>query len=190
MKHAATRELHAYWDRLRAGRAAPERSDLDPGAIKNLLGNVFLVEVTENQRYVVRLAGTRICSLLGRELKGRTLAEAFAMKEAEDLYELLDTVSTNALPAVAGLSGETEDNRKLDLELAVLPLRLRGRTHARLLGSLAALDVPYWAGAVPLARTQMVSTRLLRPDDADADGFAARGPLAAGRLRVLPGGRS
>src|ERR1700694_4005756 len=102
MKHAAARELHAYWDRLRAGRAAPERSDLDPGAIKNLLGDVFLVEVMEAERYVIRLAGTRICALLGRELKGRSQGEAFALENPEELYELFDRVSINAQPVVAG----------------------------------------------------------------------------------------
>src|ERR1700694_643829 len=137
MKHAAARELHAYWDRLRAGRAAPERSDLDPGAIKNLLGDVFLVEVVAAERYVVRLAGTRICALWGRELKGKSLGAAFALDNPEELNELFDDVSGNALPAVAGLAAETADRRKLDLELVVLPLRLRGRTPARLIGSPA-----------------------------------------------------
>jgi hypothetical protein len=189
MKHAATRELHAYWDRLRAGRAAPERSDLDPGAIKNLLGDVFLVEVVAAERYIIRLAGTRICALLGRELKGRNLGEAFAIDNPDELYELFDEVSSNTVPAVAGIMGETADHRRVDLELAVLPLRLRGRTHARLVGSLAALEVPYWVGAVPLASTRLVSTRLLQPEGEDGDGIAARGQLASGRLRVLPGGR-
>src|ERR1700674_138499 len=163
MKHAATRELHAYWDRLRAGRAAPERSDLDPGAIKNLLGDVFLVEVMAAERYIVRLDGTRICAMWGRELQGKSLSAAFA--------------------------AETTDRRKLDLELVLLPLRLRGRTHARLIGSLAALEVPYWVGAVPLTRAHLVSTRLGHPDSEEHDSIAARGPLAAGRLRVVPGGR-
>lgn len=189
MKHAGTRELHAYWDRLRAGRAAPERSDLDPGAIKNLLGDVFLVEVMAAERYIVRLAGTRICAMWGRELKGKSLSDAFALDNPEELYELIDDVSGNAMPAVAGLAAETADRRKLDLELVVLPLRLRGRTHARLIGSLAALEVPYWVGAVPLTRAHLVSTRLVHPDSEEHDSIAARGPLAAGRLRVVPGGR-
>ncbi len=45
MKHAASRALHAYWDRLRGTRAAPDRADLDPGAIRSLLGDVYLLEL-------------------------------------------------------------------------------------------------------------------------------------------------
>ena len=63
MKNATTRALHDYWDRLRAGRAAPERGDLDPGAIRTLLGDVFLLEMDGQARRTIRLAGTRICSL-------------------------------------------------------------------------------------------------------------------------------
>jgi hypothetical protein len=57
MKHPSARALHAYWDRLRAGRAAPERSEIEPGQIGRLLGDVFLLENSVNPRYSVRLAG-------------------------------------------------------------------------------------------------------------------------------------
>ncbi|MDO8534340.1 MAG: PAS domain-containing protein [Xanthobacteraceae bacterium] len=193
MKHAATTALYAYWDRLRAGRAAPERSDLDPAAIRGLLGDVFLLELNGVVRYAVRLAGTRICALLGRELKDRPFAEPFAPEDWPDLYALLDGVAATAIPAVAGLLGETADGRKLDLELAVLPLKHRGRTHARLLGSLAALEVPYWAGLVPLSRLRLVSIRHLHrnhgPAGDDIDLLTPPRRAAAGRLRLLPGGR-
>jgi hypothetical protein len=192
MKHASTRALHAYWDQLRAGRSAPERGDLDPGAIKGLLGDVFLLELGEREPYLVRLAGTRICALLGHELKGRSFAEAFYLEDLPELAQLLDGVAQTAVPAVAGLLGETTDGRKVDIELLILPLRLRGRTHARLLGSLAPLHVPYWVGSVPLMHLRLVSTRLVHMDEAtdDREGIAARREYAATRLRLLPGGRS
>jgi hypothetical protein len=117
------------------------------------------------------------------------LSDALTLDNPEELYELFDDVSGNAMPAVAGLAAETADRRKLDLELVVLPLRLRGRTHARLIGSLAALEAPYWVGAVPLARARLVSIRLVQPDSEEQDGITARGSLAAGHLRVVPGGR-
>ncbi|MBV8472325.1 MAG: PAS domain-containing protein, partial [Hyphomicrobiales bacterium] len=37
MKLAATRELFAYWTSLRAARSAPERNDVDPGALRGIL---------------------------------------------------------------------------------------------------------------------------------------------------------
>jgi hypothetical protein len=192
MKHSATRELYAYWDHLRAGRAAPERSDLDPGAIRVLLGDVFLLEIGGKDRHVVRLAGTRICTLLGRELKERPFAEPFAATDWHDLYGLLDGVSETSTPAVASIMGETHDGRSIDLEMLLLPLRHRGRTQVRLLGSLVAGDWPYWAGQVPLARFRLLTIRHLRAeDDHDLPDLADPPPLRLqGPLRLVPGGRS
>lgn len=190
MKHPETRALHAYWDQLRAGRAAPERSDLDPGAIRTLLGDVFLLELGGQDRHVVRLAGTRICALLGRELKGRPFAEPFAAADRQDLHALLDGVAQTSTPAVAGIVGETEDGRALNLEMLVLPLRHRGRPQARLLGSIVSGDLPYWAGQVPLARFRFVTVRHLRPDAAFAGEIGLLSAPLKHPLRILPGGRA
>jgi hypothetical protein len=192
MKHAVTRALYEYWDRLRAGRAAPERSDLEPGAIRTLLGDVFLLEFGGINRQTVRLAGTRICTLLGHEWKSRAFAEPFAADDLPELRDMLEAVTDSAIPAVAGVAGETQDGRRLDLELLLLPLRHRGRTDVRLVGSLASGDWPYWAGQVPLVRFRLNSVRYLQADAAlgkiDLAPPQTRQPL--GRLRLLPGGRA
>jgi len=191
MKHPATRALYAYWDRLRAGRAAPERGELDPGAIRAILGDVFLLEIAHRENHTVRLAGTRICALLGREWTGRGFVEPFAAEDRADLGSLIDTVVDSAAPAVAGVAGETADGRTLDLEMLLLPLRHRGRTRARLLGSLASSGCPYWAGGIPLTRLHLASVRFVQPSEKSGIGPAtpAPGPNLA-RLRVLPGGRA
>src|SRR5262249_6045085 len=117
MKHASSRALYAYWNTLRAGRTAPERGELDPRAIRAILGDVMILEVCGPHRYAVRLAGTRICSLMGRELKGRSFAEPFMAADWPALYDLLEGVAQEAMPAVATVVGETEDKRMLGLEL-------------------------------------------------------------------------
>lgn len=191
MKHAATRALYDYWDALRAGRAAPERSDLHPGSIRALLGDVFLLERDERRAHRVRLAGTRICTLLGREWRSQLFTEPFAAEEWPDVGALLDGVATSVTPVVAGIAAETADGRRLDLELLVLPLRHRGRTDARLLGSLVAGDWPYWAGTAPLVRFRLVSTRHLgAASRSDIDLVAAPIRAMPEVLRVLPGGRA
>lgn len=190
MKYPATRALYAYWDKLRAGRAAPDRSEIDPGAIRTLLGDVFLLDLAGHDRQLVRLAGTRICTLLGRELRDRPFAEVFAAEDWPPLFELLETVAQTASPAVVDISGETRDGRTLDLEMLVLPVRHRGRTTARVLGCLSAEEWPYWAGAMALTRLRILSVLHLRPlpaDDIDLVNSPAR--TAAGNLRILQGGR-
>jgi hypothetical protein len=191
VKHPATKALHAYWDGLRGARSAPDRTDLDPGAIRELLGDVFLLELEGKGHHFVRLAGTRICTLLGRELKDRPFAEAFAAEDWRDLFALLDGVAATAVPVVAGIVGETADGRTLELELLVLPLRHRGRTHTRLLGSLTSAQWPYWAGSHAVVRLRLVSTRYLAGNAGDDIDLVAPSVRAVGGpLRVLPGGRA
>lgn len=193
MKHATSRELYSYWNRLRAGRSTPERSDLDPAAVRGLLGDILLLEFNNRDRHGVRLAGTRVCTLLGRELKGQPLTDCFAPEDRQDLTAMLDTVAATAQPTISGIRGETLDGRSLNLEFLALPLRHRGRTHARLLGALTALETPYWAGMTPLSRLRLVTSRQLYrqedPDGGEIDLVAPPPRVVTGRLRLLHGGR-
>ena len=45
MKHPCIRQLFAYWNHLRRGRAAPERGDIEPVAIRSLLADVTGLEI-------------------------------------------------------------------------------------------------------------------------------------------------
>ncbi len=190
MKHPSVRALHAYWDRLRAGRAAPERAEIEPSQIGRLLGDVFLLENSENPRYAVRLAGTRLCALIGHELRGRSFGAFFAADDRPTLFGLLEGVADGQMPAVASLTGETDDDRSLDLEMILLPLRHRGKTHARMLGGIVPLDVPYWTGTAPIARLRIKSLRMLVSEDADGADFTGLRRPGAARLRVVQGGLS
>ena len=68
MKHAATRMLFSYWDALRGERAAPDRGEIEPGEIRHILADTFILE-NEDGPARFRLAGTRLCALFGCELK-------------------------------------------------------------------------------------------------------------------------
>src|SRR4051812_10927823 len=70
-------ELLAWWERQRAGRAIPRRSELDPAALRHALPDLAIIDVMPGSRpdthvFVYRLAGTRIDSRLGINLKGKT----------------------------------------------------------------------------------------------------------------------
>src|SRR4051794_37663355 len=70
MKHAASRMLYAYWDGARGERAAPERSEIEPGAIRHILADTF-IQIGAHGAAEFRLAGTRLCAPFGRELRGQ-----------------------------------------------------------------------------------------------------------------------
>ena len=61
MKHATSRLLFAYWDGLRGDRAAPERSQIEPGQIRHILADTFILAIEPDGQAEFRLAGTRAC---------------------------------------------------------------------------------------------------------------------------------
>ena len=63
MKTAPTRRLFAYWNARRGTRLAPERGDIEPGAIRDILGDSFIISYDPAAEHPFRLAGTRVCSL-------------------------------------------------------------------------------------------------------------------------------
>ncbi|WP_232629048.1 PAS domain-containing protein [Methylobacterium sp. Leaf118] len=204
MKHPTSRQLHAYWDRLRGERAAPERGEIEPGAIRNLLADSFILEIDPVSRTgTVRLAGTRLCALFGRELRGTAFAhlwgEAARGSEADPM-RLVETVTGDTIGMVAGLTGVTARDETIDLELMLLPLRHRGKTQARLIGALSPHCIPTWLGTRPVLRVETVSQRVL---DAPLPDPMARGlpeglpepandlrPIRFGHLLVHEGGRN
>jgi hypothetical protein len=43
MKHPSSREFFAYWDAKRGDARAPDRSEIEPGAVRELLGDIFVL---------------------------------------------------------------------------------------------------------------------------------------------------
>jgi hypothetical protein len=198
MKSAATKELFGYWNRLRGARAAPERSDVDPAAIRKALGDTFILEADLEAGYPFRLSGTRICDVTGHEMKGERFLSLWRGPDRSTMLGALETVSDDAAVAVIGAQGSTELGRKTDLEIALLPLKHRGRTHARLLGSLAAIETPYWLGACPVTRFELTSLRMIWPSGRRRPmAETASAPVSPqsgigrriGRFMVFEGGR-
>lgn len=190
MKNTSTRLVFDYWDALRGERAAPERGEIEPGALRHALADTFVLE-NEPIGPVFRLAGTRLCALLGHELRGRAFTALWPDVESQaEMRRLAQTVMDETAGAVAGLAGETHSGAPVYLELLLLPLRYRGRTHARMLGSLSAATAPEWLGLDTLASMRMISLRMLWP----GVGLRQQQPPPVRsqppKLMVLPGGRA
>jgi hypothetical protein len=168
MKHAATRALFAYWNELRGHRAAPERTHIDPTAIRGVLSDTFILEVDTRRTFPFRIAGTRANALFARELKGTSFLDLWRGADLDTARRLLSTILDEVSPSVSGLAGLAGDRTPLDIELLLLPLRHNGRTHARLLGCLSPGAVPAWLGLIPIDRLSFRSLRFVR-DDPDGD---------------------
>lgn len=198
MKAATTKDLFGYWNRLRGERSAPERADVDPAAIRSCLGETFILETDAEAGFPFRLAGSRVCEIAGAEMKGRSFLSMWSAADRQTLLGALETVADDAAVAVLGVQGATDLSRLVDLEISLLPLRHRGRTHARLLGSLSAVETPYWLGACPVTRYELTSLRMIWPSGRRAAFEGAERPLSnqiaalgrkIGRFTVFDGGR-
>ena len=62
--------LKSYWDRLRAGRVAPYRAEIDPRQFESALENMFIIEKLGPDHMRIRLAGMKICEMMGMEVRG------------------------------------------------------------------------------------------------------------------------
>lgn len=62
--------LKSYWERLRAGRIAPYRAEIDPRQFEGALENMFIIERLAPDNMRVRLAGMKICEMMGMEVRG------------------------------------------------------------------------------------------------------------------------
>ncbi|MCZ8314826.1 PAS domain-containing protein [Phreatobacter sp.] len=196
MTHAAGTTLFAYWDSLRGGRPAPERSDIDPRAIGSILGDTFVLEGDLTGTLPYRLAGSRICSLFAREMKGEGFTEHFTGTGREAFLRGL----SDALAAQAGLSlavtGTSSAGRNVDLEMTLLPLVHRGRLGARMIGTIAGTDLPWWVGRDGLTRLEIGAVSLLWPTARGATTLAADATIqprshafaAKPALRLIQGG--
>lgn len=154
MKQPATRALFEYWDALRGTRPAPERSDIEPGAIRSCLANTFVLAADAAHGHPFRIAGTSVCALFGSELTRTPFEVLWAADERRAVLDLVQTVTEDMDGVVAGVTGRNAASETVDLEMILLPL---ARDHAlgdgsagRVLGALTALESPYWIGPRPV----------------------------------------
>jgi len=190
MKTAPTRKMYAYWNERRGSRLAPERGDIEPGAIREILGDSFIVSFEADGDHPFRLAGTRVCALFGHELKGEPFVQFWDLASRDLVRTLATSVAGEAGGLVAGVGARTAQGSHTDLELLLLPLYHRGKLRVRLLGVLAPLAVPYWLGAEQVVTLSLGAVRHLGPSvqDLAAPRFAKE--PARPLLTVYEGGLS
>lgn len=176
MRQSVSKELYAYWNRLKGARAAPERSEIDPAQIRDALADAFMIEIDPGGAYPIRLCGTRVNALWLAEQKGRSFLELWDRSDQRHLAQLLQTVIDGVAPVVAGVEGAPSGaSDRLELELLLLPLRHFGRTHSRVLGSLAPVRQPQWLGLAPAGPLKLRSFRVV--DQRERSEFGTRSAL-------------
>lgn len=149
MKHTLTRELYDYWNGRRGEEAMPERGDIDPAAIRRILADSFVLALEPGEQPRFRVAGTKVCELFGRELRGEEFIGLWGQETAPQIRDFVALVAGEAIGILAGVTMEAGDGLACPLELLILPLSHQGECGQRMLGSLLPLEQPFWLGTRP-----------------------------------------
>lgn len=165
MKHQTTFRLHKYWTNLRGGRPAPRRTDVEPADIREILAETFILNADDKDTYTYRLAGSRVCSPYCRELKGKDFLSFWGGHDVGALQTLMEAIRKDAAAAVIGWEGHNIRRQSIMFETLLLPLETQSGRYTRIMGSTTAADRPYWLGVHPVLEQQIVSMRMIWPND-------------------------
>ncbi|PYE86331.1 PAS domain-containing protein [Phyllobacterium leguminum] len=162
MKHDGTAALLAYWNRIRGKRPAPERSEIEPGAIARQLPDIFILEQPETEPARFRLAGTRLCANHGGELKNSSFLSLWAEEDRDGVEHILQMVAGSKRAAVIDIEAKSLSGRSASFEMLLLPL-----ANGKLIGSMIALEHAYWLGADRIIENSVRAIRMIDPRRAE-----------------------
>jgi hypothetical protein len=179
MKHDWTADLLTYWDRLRGTRAAPDRRDISPRDLSGKLPNIFILRsdnediihdelagIPRARQWQFRLAGTRLCTIYGRELRNTRFLSLWHEDVRSWLAEQLHLSGMDYRPLRLEHTSLTLNEKSCHFETLLLPLHESDGSLAWI-GSMVALDQPLWLGSEPLISNYMGLTSAA-PANADS----------------------
>ncbi len=162
MRHEHSKRLYAYWNRLRGERSAPERTEIEPSDIRQLLADTFILEVDQRHKAIsFRLAGTRLCAAYGRELKGYGFLGLWQEECTLEVLRAITRVHRDHQPCMISYLARTGQNRFTEWECVLLPLLPAEAGEERILGIATTQPVPLWLGTEPLVDQRLQSVRTI-----------------------------
>jgi hypothetical protein len=183
MEHSNTQALHSYWNDLRDGRDAPFRSEIDPRRIRGALETMFILETTAEAGLRFRLAGTRLCELAGRELRGRPAEDLMIFGHERELTLAARRTLEEPSVGVMRVRAEHQDapgGESWAGELLLLPMRSELGDMSRILGAVNLMEPPRNASPGPSnLRLRCLGARML-PIEIDPDRAFAPEPRRTG----------
>ncbi|QFI66058.1 PAS domain-containing protein [Sinorhizobium alkalisoli] len=202
MRSRTSVDLFRYWNTLRGDRNLPRRDEISPGDIRLLLPDVFILQRQVSGPIRFRLAGTRICTLFGSELRDQPFSALWEEKEMTDLDRVAGRVMAQCTPMLVSAFGRTAAGDEIELELLLAPLASADGRNDRVLGTLSPLTCPRWLHLTPITALATSGLSVLHRDhdmsrkDVNTPPAAANIGIEAGHargrvlnLRVLDGGR-
>lgn len=162
MRHTTSKKLFNYWNNLKGHRSAPERAEIEPSDIRDILGDTFILEVDQTYRTIsFRLAGTKLCSAYGKELKSVGYLGLWDEADNLKIYDAVKQVYQHSQPMVIAHLAETQNKQFLAFETVLVPLLNGTSNSVRILGSTSPAEVPNWMGVDPVMNNRIKLSRKL-----------------------------
>ncbi len=165
MRNKTSRDLYDYWNRIRRDRFAPWRSEIEPADIHTLLPDVFILEAQDKGGFQFRLAGTRICAVYRRELKGQNFFKMWSAHDREGFETLLHNISHDGAVGIVTVTGSTDRNQFARFEMIIMPLRHHDGKISRFIGAMSCAELPYWLGVNPIVQQTADAVRIVWPEE-------------------------
>jgi len=140
------RQLSAYWDRLRAGRACPSWSEIDPAEMKTLLPHILVAEFLSDPFDVrFRLVGTMIVEAYGEDFMGRNLRSLEPTGGVDLWLELYSRLVEERVPVYGRYSLSSDYVQTQYVDAGIFPLSADGVKVDK------AIELEDWSQAATLA---------------------------------------
>jgi hypothetical protein len=164
MQQRATQSLFAYWNGVRGGRVAPRRFEIEPSRIADLLADTFILERIDTEHFRFRLAGTRICDLLGPALRSSDFLEPWRDDDREVLQHMFHGMATQGGVGLLVAEAKDDAGMVMQFEILLLPLLHTREVADRFLGCMVPLNSVQRDGLEHLTLSRLVSHELIWPD--------------------------
>jgi hypothetical protein len=173
MRHAVSKQLYAYWRGLKTGASAPERNAVEPGAIRSVLADTFVLDFDSLERYPLRICGSKVNAVFQRELRGVPFLELWRHADRGAVQSILEIAADEEAAILIVAEARPAGLEPVEIEVTLLPLRHQGQTHVRMMGALAVRGGVPWLGLVGSAPVAVKGWRRVE------SGAAA--PVGSGR---------
>ncbi len=140
----------------------PERSAIMPSQCASILGDMFILDLTSLEP-TYRLAGTRLCSLFGTELRDKRFADIYRAADRNVVSGWADQLHNEKALVLLCSRAANGAGETVTLETLLMPLANGGRMNERLLGVTVPAAEPYWMGDAAIDEMTLLTARSQTP---------------------------
>ena len=145
MTHSTLQTLRAHWDDICEGDLPPFRSDIAPRTIPGVLDTLFILEQLGPQDTRVRIAGIKICEMMGMEVRGQSPMSFFQDNSRGRFDNILSEVLGQPKIAYLGLDTVDKLGNTGHVEMVLLPLRSDFGDISRIIGCVTTPEKGFTA---------------------------------------------